>query len=67
MVALERAVRWGTTARPLYEAQLAIAQCAVGGAACRQLFCQLGERGLIELAELDHILERDECIFGLTA
>lgn len=42
--ALSRALRWGTTAKPLYAAQLALARHASGDASQAQKFTELRER-----------------------
>jgi tetratricopeptide (TPR) repeat protein len=51
--AFERAVRWGTTARPLYEAQLLLARMELGpGARMRKLF---------DIGEVRRALEEAPC------
>jgi tetratricopeptide (TPR) repeat protein len=51
-LAFERAVRWGTTARPLYDAQLLLARL------------QLGSRNAASLAEVRQALEEAPCGHG---
>ncbi len=41
-VAFERAVRWGTTARPLYQAQLLLARCGAGRSTGAKSLAALG-------------------------